>query len=350
MFKPEYHVTLKEAESMVQDCILAGLVPMLRGSPALGKSATVHAVAKAHNLLVIDARFAGFDPTDINGFPMIDEAKGIARYYPLETFPLEDWTIPEGYSGWLLFMDEFNSAPPAVQAASYKLVLDRMVGQRKLHPAVHMVAAGNLDSDGAITHEMSTALISRVINFQIKESLKDWLDWAHPAGIHTLITSFLEFDTSSFYTFDSDEPNQPFASPRTWEFVHKMLEVWARNGSRISDKMPMLVGALGEGVAVKFKAFAALRGTLPTKAEVLADPSNSRLPQDLGPKYCMTGALADWADLSNADKILTYIKRLQPADFQVTAIRNLNSRKPEFKTHPLVSAWMLENMDAFLGV
>jgi len=355
MFQAEHHITLSQAAPYVKDCFQAGLVPMLRGSPGLGKSAMTHAVAASMNLFIIDARFAGYDPTDINGFPSLDEVKGIAKYYPLETFPLDDWELPtnektgQPYAGWLLLMDEFNSAPPAVQAASYKLVLDRQVGQRKLHPAVHMIAAGNLDGDGAITHEMSTALISRVINFQIRPDLKSWLEWAHPTGIHSLITSYLEFRTGNFYTFDADEPNQPFACPRTWEFVHKLMDVWASNGESISTKLPILIGTLGSGVALDFKAFAAIRGNLPSKAEILGNPDSAPVPTDLGPLYALTGALADWAEDGNIEAIIKYTSRMRPADFQVTAMRNLNARHEKFKTHPAMVKWMMDNMDAFLG-
>ena len=118
------HIPLGQCMPHVRDCLLAGLVPMLRGSPGIGKSAAIHAVAAEQELLVIDARFAGYDPTDINGFPDLDREKGIATYYPLETFPLEEAILPinpatdRPYKGWLLFCDELNSAPPAVQAAS----------------------------------------------------------------------------------------------------------------------------------------------------------------------------------------------------------------------------------------
>jgi hypothetical protein len=358
MFLPEFHITLGEARGHVMDCLHCKKVPMLRGSPGLGKSAVIHQVAGDMNLLVIDARFAGYDPTDINGFPHLDVEKGIAQYYPLETFPLDNWDLPinpetgTSYAGWLLFADELNSAPPAVQAASYKLFLDRMVGQRKLHPKVYMAAAGNLDSDGAVTHEMSTALISRVINYQIRHDLKSWLDWAHPAGMHSLVTSYLEFRTANFYTFNPDEPNQPFASPRTWEFTNDFLKYWETQNASISAKMPTLVGTLGSGIATDFKAFANIRGKLPNRATVLGNPDNAPLPNDLGPLYAMTGALADWADPddnANVEAILKYTSRLQPADFQVTTIRNLNARNEKFKTHPEVQKWMLKNMDAFLG-
>lgn len=61
-------------------------------------------------------RLAQCDPTDLLGFPTIVHDR--AGYRPMETFPIEGDEVPAGYAGWLLFLDEFNSAPIAVQAAA----------------------------------------------------------------------------------------------------------------------------------------------------------------------------------------------------------------------------------------
>ena len=113
-------IKINEARKQIPLILMSKLVPMIHGSPAVGKSSIVLDVAKEYNLKVIDLRLSQCDPTDLMGFP--DIARNLHRpkagYVPMETFPIEGDEIPEGYSGWLLFLDEFNSAPPAVQAAA----------------------------------------------------------------------------------------------------------------------------------------------------------------------------------------------------------------------------------------
>ncbi|TKW65174.1 MAG: hypothetical protein DI616_15720 [Paracoccus denitrificans] len=355
MLPVEYHVTLNQAKPLVEDCLDAGLVPILRGSPALGKSALAASIAKERNLLLIDERFAGYDPTDMNGFPDLDKDAGIAKYFPLETFPLDDWELPinpetnEPYAGWLVLADELTSAVPAVQAASYKLFLDRKVGQRNLHPKAYLMAAGNLDSDNAITHEMSTALISRLINIQVILSQKDWLDWATKNGIHSLITSFIDYKGAEFfYTFDAENPNQPFAAARTWEFASKLIYTFAKKGVSVSSRVSLLAGTVGAGAAVGLAAFAATWGQLPTLAEIMADPKTCRTPDSPGAQYAMTGALGEWATADNLPKLIEYYSRMR-ADMQVITLRNINNRHPELKQHPAAIQWMVDNQDKFLG-
>lgn len=115
-------VKISQAIPAITDSIKAKLVPMVMGSPGCGKSMIVQQIAKDYGLKVIDLRLSQCDPTDLMGFPSIGThsvpSKARAGYVPMETFPIEGDEIPKGYNGWLLFLDEFNSAPLAVQAAA----------------------------------------------------------------------------------------------------------------------------------------------------------------------------------------------------------------------------------------
>ncbi len=143
--------------------LMSKLTPMLVGSPGIGKSDIVKSVAKKHNLKLIDMRLAQSDPTDLNGFPTLQQDGTRMDYAPPTTFPLQNLdTVPQGYDGWLLFLDEINAAPPAIQAAAYKLVLDRQIGMHNLHKRVAIVCAGNKATDKAIVNRLSTAMQSRM--------------------------------------------------------------------------------------------------------------------------------------------------------------------------------------------
>lgn len=107
---------ISQAIPVIQGLMKAKLVPLVKGSPGVGKSDIIHGIAKTFNLKVIDLRLAQCDPTDMLGFPQIKDGK--ADYVPMATFPLEGDELPKGYDGWLLFMDELTSAPKAIQAAA----------------------------------------------------------------------------------------------------------------------------------------------------------------------------------------------------------------------------------------
>lgn len=345
------HVLLGDSVPYIKTMLQAQLVPMLHGSPAIGKSAAIHMVAKELNLMVIDARFAGYDPTDLNGFPSIDHEKGIAAYYPMETFPLDDWTVPEGYSGWLVFCDELTSAPPAVQAASYKLFLDRMVGQRSLHEKAYLAGAGNLEEDGAIVQPMSSALVSRLGHLMVLPDFEFFMKWAERGGLGTLITSFLRYMPGSYYTFNNEEPDVPYASPRTWEFVHKYLVAYG-GGQRYGDCRTQLIpmaSFVNLAPAQDLISFTNTWASLPQKADVLANPESAKVPgyDQPGALHALAGAVGEWLQPDNADKLFKYIDRI-PSDFQTILLRNAVRRKRNLLDSPRVFQWVQENADVIL--
>ena len=205
--------TLTNAADLIIDFINADVPVNLIGSPGLGKSDTIKSVAEKLNLKVIDFRLSTADPTDLTGLPFIKDGRSV--FLPNEAFPLSTDAVPEGFSGWLLFLDEITNAPMAVQAASYKLILDREVGMHKLHDAVKIVSAGNkLDDGAAVVGEMSSALKSRMAHINIEISLKAWMDWALKANVHHSITSFLKFKPDALYNFDPTLNVDTFPCPR----------------------------------------------------------------------------------------------------------------------------------------
>ena len=95
--------TLTNAADLIIDFINADVPVNLIGSPGLGKSDTIKSVAEKLNLKVIDFRLSTADPTDLTGLPFIKDGRSV--FLPNEAFPLSTDAVPEGFSGWLLFLN-----------------------------------------------------------------------------------------------------------------------------------------------------------------------------------------------------------------------------------------------------
>ena len=332
-------VKISQAVPMVTDFIKAGIVPMIHGSPGIGKSQIVHQIAEAHGLKLVDMRLSQCDPTDLAGFPQIDAARGKAGYLPMDTFPLEGEAPPTGYNGWLLFFDEANSAPKAVQAAAYKILLDRMIGQHKLHKNCALVAAGNLESDGAIVEEMSTALQSRLAHIELTHDADAWVEWAQLNGVNHKITDFIKFKPGQLYTFKPDHTDKTYACPRTWEFANRVLNV-TDEGS--PARLPMLAGTLSEGVAREFLTFCKIYESLPKPAAIIAAPDTIKVPVEPSILYALTGSLAHNATDQNFTSMMKFISRL-PVEFQVVTMRETIRRNKSMMSHAAVQKWVTES-------
>lgn len=331
------HIQLVE---LLKAYVPAKIVPLIKGSPGVGKSDVVKQVAKEYNLKVIDVRLAQCDPTDLSGLPTF--VNGRATYMPMDTFPLEGDEVPEGYDGWLLFLDELTSANRAVQAASYKILLDRMVGQNKLHEKVAIICAGNLETDDAIVEELSTALQSRMAHIELSLNHEIWCDWAMDNGIDHRITDFIKFKPNALYTFQPDHTDNTYAAPRTWEFANRLM----KHMDKSHVLQPMLAGVLSKGVAMEFITFCRIYESLPKPGDILKNPEGVPVPTEPSVQFAICGSIANNVDEENAEQYWKYIERL-PAEFQMVCIKEALRRKPALHKLKVFKDWVSKTTKFF---
>lgn len=336
-------VKISQAIEIITDAIKAKVVPMLKGSPGTGKSQIIYQIAEAHELEVIDLRLSQCDPTDLAGFPTIEGNK--ADYMPMKHFPIAGDPLPKGKRGWFLFLDEATSAPPAIQAAAYKLILDRMVGSHHLHPNVAMALAGNLMTDGAIVHEMSTALQSRMLHLELVVDVKEWNDWAVAKGIDVRITSYMNYRPDHLYTFKADHTDSTYACPRTWEFTDRILKIL---DPASKNALPMLAGTLSEGIAREFLVFCKIHEELLKPQQILANPSTVKVPTEPSVLYALSGSIASTMTADNAADFLTFATRM-PMEFQMVCLKEAVRRHTKLMAHPAIQEWIGKVGKAFFS-
>lgn len=324
-----YECTPRQVAEYVEDCIYAGLVPFVQSSPGIGKSSIIRQVCNKLGLDMIDHRASTSDPTDYTGLPSIKD--DFASFKPFEDiFPLEHRQIPKGKQGWGIFLDEFNSAPRSVQAAAYKLVLDRKVGQHSLHPNCALMMAGNLATDKAITVDLSTAMQSRVIHILMRFDFTQFYEDVMLAqGWDSRIMAYLNWKNENANNFRPDHTDKTFACPRTWEFMNRMIQ-----DNEIKDsKIPLYVGTLGAGVALDFVQFTQVFSKIPDLNLIRSDPESAPMPGDNATRWAIVSKLMDTADASNVGVYSRYIKRFS-FDMRMLFGRGAINNKPQLRSHP----------------
>ncbi len=324
-------------EALIED-LKAGLTPMVASSPGMGKSDIIRHIAKLFNLKVIDFRVSQCEPVDMQGYPGI--ANGRMTFHIPEYFPVETDPIPEGYEGWLLFLDEFNSGNKQTEAAAYKLILDREVYKHKLHSRCLIAAAGNLTTDRAIVNTQSTATTSRLNHYRMKIDHKVWVDWANEHNIDHRIISLIKFKPEILHKFDPSTNELTFPCPRTWEFASKVI----KNKEKIDRITTIrLAGTVGEGAAVEFSTYSEIYENLPTIEEILKNPKTGwKIPKEPSELYAVTTMLAHNCTKDNIEKIVIAINKL-PTDFQVITFKDIYKRSPDLKGHPTIKEWITSN-------
>jgi MoxR-like ATPase len=297
------------------------------GGPGIGKSAVVRQLAKQLAIPLQDVRALLLDPVDLRGLPFLG-SDGRSKWATPEF-------LPQDGSG-ILFLDELNAAPAMVQASCYQLVLDRKLGEYNLPEGWAIVAAGNRDSDRAVTTRMPTPLRNRFVHLEFEADLQEWSEWAIQACIRPEVIAFLRFRQELLSAFDRDA--NAFPSPRSWEFVSTILDAAPDQ----SIEHELLAGAVGTGAATEFSAFLQMVRELPNIDAILMNPLKELVPENAAAQYAVASALARCASDANFDRVCLYLDRM-PTEFSVLCVRDASLREPAICHTAGYTKWAIEN-------
>jgi hypothetical protein len=297
------------------------------GGPGIGKSAVVRQLAEDLAVPLQDVRALLLDPVDLRGLPFLG-TDGRSKWATPEFLPQD--------GAGILFLDELNAAPAMVQAGCYQLVLDRKLGEYTLPKDWAIVAAGNRDSDRAVTTRMPTPLRNRFVHLEFEVDLQEWSEWAIEACIRPEVIAFLRFRQELLSAFDRDA--NAFPSPRSWEFVSRILE--ATPDQAVEHEL--FAGAVGAGAATEFSAFLKTFRELPNIDAILLNPLKEPVPANAAAQYAVASALAHCATDTNFDRICTYLGRM-PTEFSVLCVRDASLRQPAVQHTPAFTKWATTN-------
>ncbi len=299
----------------VSNLIRQRLPVFVWGPPGIGKSSIVKQIAESEGLAFLDIRLSLLDPTDLKGIPFFDTEHRKGVWAPPSFLPDDEETRG------ILFLDEINTAPPAVQAAAYQLILDRRVGEYTLPEGWSIVAAGNRENDRGVVYKMPPPLANRFVHLEMEVDFDDWKSWAYRSGIDTSIIAYLHFDTEKLFTFDPESEEKAFATPRSWEYVDRILKAEPTD----SLLLDTIAGAVGRDAALGFIAFRKVMDDLPDIEAVLSGETTD-VPED--PKVLtalsigLVNALKQNDTTEHLDNVLRYTTNM-PGEFAVMLVRDL---------------------------
>ena len=272
----------KSAKRSIRKAIQTRRPVFLWGPPGIGKSDIVKQIGEDAGREVVDVRLALWEPTDIKGIPYYNADQGKMVWAPPSELP----TDPESTA--IIFLDELNSAPPAVQAAAYQLILNRRVGTYELPKGVDVVAAGNREGDRGVTYRMPAPLANRFIHLEAKVDFDDFQEWAVMNNVHPEVVGYVGFAKQDLYDFDPKSPSKAFATPRSWVFVSDLLK---DDDCDIDTLHNLIAGAVGDGLAVKFMAHRKIAGRLPKAEDILKGKVKDLQIKEVSAMYSLTVSL-----------------------------------------------------------
>ncbi|WP_410872094.1 AAA family ATPase [Nocardia sp. A7] len=275
--------------------VAADLPVLLWGEPGIGKTAALTQLAQSLELPLTTVIASVHEPSDFSGLPVIGDdpaTQGVPMAPP-------DWAVRLVRAGrGLLFLDELSTAPPAVQAALLRVVLERRVGALELPPGVRIVAAANPRSSAADGWELSPPLANRFVHLQwthehdvvVRGLGGTWPRATLPRLAHESLSGAVAFARRAVCTLLAARPKLvhqipttetrrggPWPSPRSWEMTLRLI-AFATAADASRDVLSQLIrGTVGDGAG--FELLTSIdRMDLPDPEALLADPAAAELP------------------------------------------------------------------------
>ena len=284
--------------------VAARIPVLLWGPPGTGKSSAVAALCRAldipHEVVIASIR----EPSDFGGLPVIDGDE--VKFAP----PRWARRLAEAGTG-VLFLDEISTAPPAVQAALLRVVLERVVGDLALPDKIAIVAAANPPGQAADGWDLSAPLANRFCH----------LDWeVDPTSVATgLVAGFRSPDVPTLPDGWENQvsltaalvggflgvrrslviapPNEralagrAWPSPRTWEMVSRLLAAAQAVDASMEAKRNLVIGCVGNGAGLEFLTWLE-ELDLPDPESALRNPESVEFPDRGDRLYAALSALA----------------------------------------------------------
>ena len=276
-------VSPNEARSRILRCFKAKRPVFLWGAPGIGKSEIIADLTEELGGHIIDLRLSQMEPTDLRGIPFFNKNSETMNWAPPIDLPSQE--LASQFPIVVLFMDEMNSAAPAVQATAYQLILNRRVGTYTLPDNVVMVAAGNRESDKGVTYRMPTPLANRFVHLEMRKDFDSWFGWSVVNNIHQDVVGYLTYAKQDLFDFDPKSASRAFATPRSWSFVSQFLYDADATDSELTD---LIAGTVGDGLAIKFMAHRKIAGQMPNPTDVLSGKVRELKVKEISAMYSLT--------------------------------------------------------------
>jgi hypothetical protein len=296
----------------------------IEGPPGAAKSELVAQAAKAVNLHLYISNCELEDSTDGKGLPFRDSEN------PHQVIWLKDRKYLLDHPS-AFFHDELPRGMVPVQGTKASMLLENRIDDLYLPKGTWHVWAGNRTADKAGANRVPTIIYNRCYMYAVRYDAESHIEHELTVGDTDMLTiRYLRMKGDQAYSFDAAKKIN--ATPRSWSTVARRLFAFPDTG------FATIAGRIGKGYASELMAFRDLAPTLPSPEEVQLNPTKARVPENTSAQFLVTDMLADHANKTSFDALVTYAKRLPP-EMQAKFVKDSMIRTPEVSSTKAFVEW-----------
>lgn len=310
---------MRSSEVMQSIKFLTGIneIPLVLGAPGCGKTETaIQAGNEAGYYVPAPLYLAIYDPVDSQGVPYVAADPNNTREKITKWAKSALLSFPDD-KPVMVILDEVDKLNNSQQSLVAQLILARRVGDIVIPPNVRFVLIGNRQKDRAGGQALHSHLLDRCVALHYEANLKDWSTYALQHNVHPTVFAFNQFRPDYLSQGDDDKllaPGKHGQSPRYTP--RGAMKVSAMEHAGLPEHLAheVIAGKQGESYATEYVAFRRVQADMPNLDNCILHPESAPVPKKDKPAvlYALSVGLAYKATPDNFDRVITYIKRLQP--------------------------------------
>lgn len=271
------------------------IVSYAQGSPGVGKSAIIRALAEKTNRRYLALYLEGLAPEDIAGIPVPRSVDVNGKLEECSFRLFEETYLRATLEPSIVLLDELNQASHSVMAAAQEVWLNPPPAN------CWCFAAGNPLEQATNGVEFSAPFVNRmcvvdwtcpedVIKAGWRTGFKSYPSCEFPIVPADYLDTFGSFWGNILADFadrypelfnrcpeDSSQASKPWPSPRSWTNVGKLMAAADSVGADSLTKNMLIKGCVGDAASQQFQRFVTSL-QLPDPEEILAMPHTLKLP------------------------------------------------------------------------
>lgn len=216
----------------------------LIGAPGIGKTQIMEQVAKECGLGLVSYTITHHTRQSAIGLPYISKNEYDGIEYEVTEYTMSEIVASvyekmkkTGLREGILFIDEINCVSETLAPAMLQFLQCKSFGNHQIPKGWMIVAAGNPPEYNKSVREFDVVTMDRVKKIEVEPEFTVWKEYAYKENVHGAVISYLSTKPAYFYQMEMTVDGMRFATPRGWEDLSKMLQVYEKLGKAVDREV-----------------------------------------------------------------------------------------------------------------